>query len=77
MYQMQHKKHTRQTASSGLDNFSVTVNPNVDYAFITSLLVLFDVINRQDPPGKGDTGEMNEVAHGANHLVHGLHMLLH
>ncbi|KAF3494632.1 hypothetical protein DY000_02057420 [Brassica cretica] len=50
--QMQHKKHTRQTASSGLDNFSVTVNPNVDYAFITSLLVLFDVINRQDPPGK-------------------------
>ncbi|CAF2050248.1 unnamed protein product [Brassica napus] len=53
--QMQHKKHTRQTASSGLDNFSVTVNPNVDYAFVTSLLVLFDVINRQDPPGKGDT----------------------
>ncbi|KAH0866011.1 hypothetical protein HID58_083222, partial [Brassica napus] len=52
---MQHKKHTRQTASSGLDNFSVTVNPNVDYAFVTSLLVLFDVINRQDPPGKGDT----------------------
>uniref|UniRef100_M4EQH2 Uncharacterized protein n=1 Tax=Brassica campestris TaxID=3711 RepID=M4EQH2_BRACM len=75
--QMQHNKHTRQTASSGLDNFSVTVNPNVDYAFVTSLLVLFDVINRQDPPGKGDTGEMNEVAHGATHLVHGLHMLLH
>ncbi|KAG2321271.1 hypothetical protein Bca52824_014484 [Brassica carinata] len=47
---MQHKKHTRKTALSGLDNFSVTVNPNFDYAFIASLLVLFDVINRFDPP---------------------------
>ncbi|WZZ18711.1 hypothetical protein YC2023_111800 [Brassica napus] len=42
---MKHKKR-----SSGLDNFLVTVNPNVDYAFIASLVVLFDVFNRMDPP---------------------------
>ena len=45
---MQHKKHTRHTALSGKDSFSVTVNPNVDYAFIASLVVLFDVIDRQE-----------------------------
>lgn len=64
---MHHKKHTRHTALSGKDNFSVTVNPNVDYAFIASLVVLFDVVDRQESP-KGIGSDNFEAAH----IVHGL-----
>ncbi|CAN6907040.1 unnamed protein product [Brassica oleracea] len=60
--QMQHKKHTRHTALSGKDSFSVTVNPNVDYAFIASLVVLFDVIDRQES-AKGIGTDNFEAAH--------------
>ncbi|KAL1191998.1 Protein LURP-one-related 15 [Cardamine amara subsp. amara] len=30
----------------GKDNYTVTVNPNVDYAFIASLIVILDDVNR-------------------------------
>ena len=46
-YQM-HKKHTAQSILIGKSNFSVTVYPNVDYAFIVSLIVILDDINRED-----------------------------
>ncbi|XP_056855088.1 protein LURP-one-related 15 isoform X2 [Raphanus sativus] len=44
-----HKKHTWRSAFSfsAKDNFLVTVNENVDYAFIASLVVLFDVMDRK------------------------------
>ncbi|CAL9242628.1 unnamed protein product [Arabidopsis halleri] len=32
----------------GKDNFSVTVYPNIDYAFIASLVVILDDINREN-----------------------------
>ncbi|XP_010428507.1 PREDICTED: protein LURP-one-related 15-like [Camelina sativa] len=35
-----HEKHTVQSVFLGKDNFSVTVYPNVDYAFIASLIVI-------------------------------------
>lgn len=59
---MQHKKHTRHTALSGNDSFSVTVKPNIDYAFIASLVVLFDVVDRQESP-KGIGSDNFEAAH--------------
>jgi uncharacterized protein YxjI len=45
-----HKKHNVQSVMLGKDNFSVTVYPNVDYAFIVALVVILDEINddRQD-----------------------------
>ncbi|ESQ40037.1 hypothetical protein EUTSA_v10014621mg [Eutrema salsugineum] len=43
-----HKKHTVQSVFLGKDNFSVTVYPNVDYAFIASLVVILDDVNRED-----------------------------
>ncbi|CAF1704107.1 unnamed protein product [Brassica oleracea var. botrytis] len=43
-----HKKHTAQSILIGKSNFSVTVYPNVDYAFIVSLIVILDDINRED-----------------------------
>ncbi|XP_010490512.1 PREDICTED: protein LURP-one-related 15 [Camelina sativa] len=43
-----HRKHTVQSVFLGKDNFSVTVYPNVDYAFIASLVVILDDVNRED-----------------------------
>ncbi|AAF23190.1 hypothetical protein [Arabidopsis thaliana] len=43
-----HKKHTAQSILIGKSNFSVTVYPNVDFAFIVSLIVILDDINRED-----------------------------
>ncbi|KAK9167996.1 hypothetical protein Syun_000136 [Stephania yunnanensis] len=40
-----HKKHTVQSIALGKDNFSVTVYPNVDHAFIVSLIVILNEIN--------------------------------
>lgn len=31
----------------GKDKFMVTVNPNVDYAFIVALIIILDAINTQ------------------------------
>ena len=47
VFQM-HKKHTAQSILIGKSNFSVTAYPNVDYAFIVSLIVILDDINRED-----------------------------
>ncbi|CAH9142130.1 unnamed protein product [Cuscuta epithymum] len=41
-----HKKHTAGSILAGKDNFGVTVYPNVDYAFIVSLVVILEEINR-------------------------------
>ncbi|OMO50979.1 hypothetical protein CCACVL1_30093 [Corchorus capsularis] len=37
-----HKKHTVQSVLAGKDKFMVTVNPNIDYAFIVALIVILD-----------------------------------
>ncbi|CAH2053825.1 unnamed protein product [Thlaspi arvense] len=41
-----HKNKTLQSVFLGKDKFSVTVYPNVDYAFIASLIVILDDVNR-------------------------------
>ncbi|XP_062094851.1 protein LURP-one-related 10-like isoform X4 [Humulus lupulus] len=43
-----HKKHTAQSILFGKHNFMVTVYPNIDYAFIVSLIVILDEINHDD-----------------------------
>ncbi|KAK3028263.1 hypothetical protein RJ639_037597 [Escallonia herrerae] len=45
-----HKKRSAKSFFLGKDKFMVRVNPNVDYAFVVSLVVLLDYIKRQ---GKG------------------------
>jgi uncharacterized protein YxjI len=43
-----HKKLTVKSVLIGKDNFSVTIYPNVDYAFIVALVVILDGINHDD-----------------------------
>ncbi|XP_057435347.1 protein LURP-one-related 10 [Lotus japonicus] len=43
-----HKKHTVQSILIGKDNFTVTVYPNIDYAFIVALIVILDEINEDE-----------------------------
>ncbi|KAB1224565.1 Protein LURP-one-related 15 [Morella rubra] len=43
-----HTKHTVQSILIGKDNFTVTVYPNIDYAFIVSLIVILEAINHED-----------------------------
>ncbi|XP_043725256.1 protein LURP-one-related 10-like [Telopea speciosissima] len=40
-----HKKHIVQSMLCGKDNFMVTVYPNVNYAFIVSLILILNAIN--------------------------------
>ncbi|CAK7343656.1 unnamed protein product [Dovyalis caffra] len=40
-----HRGHSLTTAILNTDNFSVTVYPNVDYAFIVALVMILDEIN--------------------------------
>jgi hypothetical protein len=40
-----HKKHNLESIVLGKDTFSVTVYPNVDYAFIVALVVILEEIN--------------------------------
>lgn len=40
-----HKRQNVQSVLLGKDNFSVTVYPNIDYAFIVALIVILDDIN--------------------------------
>lgn len=40
-----HKKQNIQSVLLGKENFSVTVYPNIDYAFIVALIVVLDDIN--------------------------------
>nr|XP_018682209.1 PREDICTED: protein LURP-one-related 15-like [Musa acuminata subsp. malaccensis] len=40
------RKITVKNLLLGKDTFSVTVYPNVDYAFVASLIVIFDKINK-------------------------------
>ncbi|KAF5471474.1 hypothetical protein F2P56_008262 [Juglans regia] len=42
------KKTTAQSVLIGKDNFSVTVYPNVDYAFIIALIVILDDMNNEN-----------------------------
>ncbi|KAF6152641.1 hypothetical protein GIB67_008078, partial [Kingdonia uniflora] len=42
-----HKKYTAQSLLLGKDTFMVTVYPNLDYAFIVSLIVVLDAINSE------------------------------
>ncbi|KAK2999896.1 hypothetical protein RJ639_023003, partial [Escallonia herrerae] len=46
-----HKKHSAKSVLLGKDNFMVTVNTNVDYAFVVSLIVLLDYISSQGNSG--------------------------
>ncbi|KAG5088984.1 hypothetical protein GLYMA_01G129100v4 [Glycine max] len=41
-----HKKHTLQSIAFGKDNFMVTVYPNIDSAFIATLILIIDEINK-------------------------------
>lgn len=43
-----HKKQNIQSVLLGKDNFSITVYPNIDYAFIVALIVILDDINDED-----------------------------
>lgn len=40
-----HRKHSLQTVVFDTDNFGVTACPNVDFAFIVTLVVILDEIN--------------------------------
>ena len=40
-----HKKHTAESILVGKDNFTVTVNRYIDYAFIVAVIVILDEIN--------------------------------
>ncbi|OMP10852.1 hypothetical protein COLO4_04217 [Corchorus olitorius] len=51
-----HKKHTVQSVLVGKDKFMVTVNPNIDYAFIVALIVILDGINTESKSGSGGGG---------------------
>ena len=46
-----HRKHTAQSILLGKDKFMVTVFPNIDYAFIISLIVILDAINSEGSGG--------------------------
>ncbi|KAJ4978863.1 hypothetical protein NE237_009643 [Protea cynaroides] len=46
-----HKKHSVQSVVFGKDTFTVTVYPNIDYAFIVALIVILNEIN-EDRDGK-------------------------
>ncbi|KAK3028262.1 hypothetical protein RJ639_037596 [Escallonia herrerae] len=46
-----HKKRSAKSVLLGKDKFMVTVNPNVDYAFVVSLIVLLDYISSQGTSG--------------------------
>jgi hypothetical protein len=47
MLEMQmHKKQSLKSVFLGKDHFMVTVNPNIDYAFIVALIVILYDINR-------------------------------
>ena len=61
-----HKKHTVQSLVLGKDNFVVTIYPNVDYAFIVSLIVILDEINRESK--EGWVGEIPVVLLNGNGL---------
>ena len=41
-----HKQHKVKNIVLGKDAFGVTIDPNVDYAFIISLVVVLDEINK-------------------------------
>nr|QEE59969.1 UPF0706 protein isoform 1 [Betula platyphylla] len=47
-----HKKQSLQSVFLGKDKFMVTVNPNIDYAFIVALIVILYQINipQSSPP---------------------------
>ncbi|CAF2042338.1 hypothetical protein YC2023_107359 [Brassica napus] len=69
--QMQHEQmqHEDVTASN-TDIFTVTINPNVDHAFIASLVIILDVYNRVDT-------ELPHRYHEAHQAVNRVHMGLH
>lgn len=46
-----HRKHSAQSILLGKDTFAVTVYPNVDYAFITALVVVLEEINEDREDG--------------------------
>ncbi|KAI3927112.1 hypothetical protein MKX01_029880 [Papaver californicum] len=52
-----HKKKTGKV--SGKDTFSVTIQPNVDYAFITALRVVVDEMNKASERGDRDLGAVS------------------
>ena len=43
-----HKKHSAESILLGKDRFTITVYPQIDYAFIDALLVIIDDINKED-----------------------------
>ncbi|WRX19838.1 LURP-one-related - like 9 [Theobroma cacao] len=45
MIAQMHRKHSLQTVVFDTDNFGVTACPNVDFAFIVTLVVILDEIN--------------------------------
>lgn len=51
-----HKKHSVESILIGKDKFKVTVYPNIDYAFIVSLIVVLDAINKDSVVGIGSVG---------------------
>ncbi|KAK2973897.1 hypothetical protein RJ640_025606 [Escallonia rubra] len=51
-----HKKHSAKSVLLGKDKFMVTVNPNVDYAFVVALIVLLDYISSQGNSGRSAGG---------------------
>ncbi|KAJ0088389.1 hypothetical protein Patl1_31486 [Pistacia atlantica] len=57
-----HKKHTAQSILIGKDHFMVTVNPNIDYAFIISLIVILDAINSAAAAAAGAAGAAGSSA---------------
>ncbi|KAL0700532.1 hypothetical protein Bca4012_056654 [Brassica carinata] len=69
--QMQHTERT-----SDYDIFMVTINPNVDHAFIASLVIILDVYNREDIELARRAHEVHVVAQrvhmGGHGALHGL-----
>lgn len=42
-----HRKHSAQSILLGKDKFCVTIQPNVDHAFVVALVVMLEEINEQ------------------------------
>lgn len=41
-----HKRQTVQSVALGKESFTVTVHPNIDYAFVVALILILEEINQ-------------------------------
>lgn len=56
-----HKKHSVESVLLGKDKFMVIVYPNMDYAFIVSLIVILDAMNTESGGGLGGGSDIDTI----------------